>query len=162
MWDRENRDFSREGEEVTEEQEKKSQDELIEENKHREVYCPDTKKLNFKGQRSTDIRNNPRTKMPDPRSNKEETELQTRATLVMREAKEYISKLECQPTNLTKSERRGLKKLKARIKAEEIVILETDKSKKLCAMSIDIYRELGEVHVKDDPIVEWDDVRDSQ
>ena len=67
---------------MTEEKEgeHKSEDDIIEENRFSEGYCPETKTLKFKGQRATDIRSNSRVKMPGPRSNKKETEFQTRLT----------------------------------------------------------------------------------
>ena len=42
------------------------------------------------------------------------------------------------------------------------MILEKEMSKKLCAMTLEIYRQLGEVHTKGDPVVSWGDVTDSQ
>ena len=42
------------------------------------------------------------------------------------------------------------------------MILEKEMSKKLCAMTLEIYRQLGEVHTKGDPVVNWGAVTDSQ
>ena len=51
-----------------------------------------------------------------------------------------------------------MKKLQRRIKAQEIVVLEMDKSSRLCVMPMSMYLELGECHVKHDPVVDWDEV----
>ena len=42
------------------------------------------------------------------------------------------------------------------------MILEKEMSKKLCAMTLEIYRQLGEVHTKGDPVVNWGAMTDSQ
>ena len=63
---------------------------------------------------------------------------------------------------MTKSERRGMKKIKARIKAKEIAVCETDKSGSLCLMPLEMYKKLGEEHIKGDPVVDWERVREIQ
>ena len=63
----------------------------------------------------SDVKNNPRVILPKPRSEKEEVELTTRVTLVTKEVKSYLEGLETEPSNLTNSERRGLRKLKKRL-----------------------------------------------
>ena len=165
-WDRsQNRDFNLQGEEVTSQDElstQKSKEEFIEENRHRESYNPEKQRLNFSQMGPSDVKNNPRVILPRPRSVKEEVELTTRATLVTHEVHQYLNSLENQPDNLTKSERRGLKKLRKRIQDKEIVVLETDKSGSLCIMPLDMYMKLGEEHVKNDPKVIWEEVRSIQ
>ena len=49
--------------------------------------------LDFRGIRPTDVKNNPRTQLPKPRSPKEEAELLTRATLTENEFKIYIENI---------------------------------------------------------------------
>ena len=52
--------------------------------------------------------------------------------------------------NLTESERRGLNKLRKRIKNDELVILRTDKSGKLAAMNKEDYLKMGLGKIKKD------------
>ena len=47
-----------------------------------------------------------------------------------------------------------MRKIKARTKAKEIAICETDKSGSLCMMPLAMYRALGDEHVKGDPVVD--------
>ena len=60
-----------------------------------------------------------RVQLPEPRSNKEECELSTRDTLTQQEVKKYIEEMEkkeAEALNMTKSEVRGLKKLRKKNK----------------------------------------------
>merc|ERR1712112_324577 len=81
----------------------------------------------------------------------------TRNTLIEHNVLEYI---ESQPNleNLTKSERRGQKKLARRVKSGEIVVYTTDKSSKLATATRESYERQGDVHCSGDPIVTWDEV----
>ena len=108
--------------------------------------------------RATDIKNNPRITLPKHRSAKEEVELGAKGEVVFREASNYMSSLQEQPENLTKSERRGLRKLLKRIKAGELVVLETDKSNKLCVMPMEMYKRMGIPHTQGDPEASWEEV----
>ena len=72
--------------------------------------------------------------------------------------KENCDKKGKQEINLTKEEMRGVKKLEKRKQEGEIVILMTDKSSKMCAVKINEYLELGEVHVGKDIVIDRDEV----
>ena len=163
-WDRRDRDFTPEGEEVTLEdpESKKSKEELVQENEHREPYNHRTKTLDFRGIRPTDVKNCPRVKLSGPRSQREEMELGTKHKVMLKNTKEYIRTLEEQPDNLTKSERRGLRKLKKRVDAGEIVIVQSDKSNRLCVMSVEAYRMMGTPHIQNDPEASWEEVSEAQ
>ena len=63
---------------------------------------------------------------------------------------------------MTKSERRGLRKIKARLKSREIAVVETDKSGSLCVMPLAMYWELGKEHVEGDATIDWERVREIQ
>ena len=69
---------------------------------------------------------------------------------------------EVKDSNYTEQERRGMKKLKERVKHKEIVVRPTDKSHKLCVCSWDNYVEQGRVHVDKDRIVNWDEINRMQ
>ena len=67
-----------------------------------------------------------------------------------------------QKTNLTPSEAMDLKMIKKRVKEGDMVIIPTDKSGRLTAMSRAAYREAGMTHTRKDPEVSWEWIRDSQ
>ena len=77
---------------------------------------------------------------------------------VMEEAKEWID-LKCddrgnqKKTNITPRMRVGLKKLKERTEAGEVIVVPTDKSGKFAVMPLDVYKEMGEVHTLCDKII---------
>ena len=98
--------------------------------KTREVYDPGNKQLDYREMRATDVKSIKRVYIPKPTSEETEEQLQTRGTLIKRIVKDFIvdEKVE---SNLTQSEKNGVRKLRERIKRKEIVIVETDKSGKL-------------------------------
>ena len=64
--------------------------------------------------------------------------------------------------NLTSSERRGLIKLRKRIKDEEIVILRTDKSGKLTAMKKEEYLKMGRSKIEKDKKMTRKEIKDNE
>ena len=56
--------------------------------------------------------------------------------------------------NLTEDEKDGLKSLQKRIKEQEIIILKTDKSGKLCVTTREEYRKMGEEHTNKDEVID--------
>ena len=87
--------------------------------------------------RATDLKTNQRVYLPGARPAKEEAEMMVRKEVIINEVKKYIVK-KCREdgqqveSNLTAKERRGMKKLRTRVKNGQIVITTTDKSSKLC------------------------------
>ena len=63
--------------------------------------------------------------------------------------------------NLTPGEKRGLTKLRKRVKDGEIVIYESDKSGKLCCATPEVYKKQGDQHTVNDTVVDWKTVEDS-
>ena len=53
-------------------------------------------------------------------------------------------------SNLNREELNGLKSLKQRIDSGQIIIADTDKSKRFCALTPEQYVAAGEVHTKKD------------
>ena len=51
---------------------------------------------------------------------------------------------------LTEDEKEGLQSLLKRMKNRELIILKTDKSGKLCVVSSEEYRKMGEEHTRKD------------
>ena len=59
----------------------------------------------------------------------------------VREGLEFIKHQERKPNNITQSQYNGMIKLQKRIKNKEIVITNTDKTKKSVVMPLDLYME---------------------
>ena len=129
----------------------------------RETYDPVNKVFDFRKKRTTDIKTNQRVYLPEPRPMREESELSVRNDIWEAEIRKYRNK-HCDEedvqtdSNLTASEKRGLKKLKKRADAGEIVIGTTDKSGKLCVSSFESYVRQGRKHVGDDRAVDWPEI----
>merc|ERR1711954_282286 len=141
---------------IHEELGQQTDEQILEDNFHREPYDHMSKTIDFRKVMPTDIKNNPRAMTGGNRPPKEEALLTTRNTLIEHNVLEYIAS---QPNleNLTKSERRGLKKLARRVKSGEIVVYTTDKSSKLAIATRESYEQQGDVHCSGDPIVTWDE-----
>ena len=131
--------------------------------KEMEMLDPVNKVFDFRKKRTTDIKTNQRVYLPEPRPLREESELSVRNDIWEAEIRKYRSE-HCDEedvqteSNLSESEKRGLKKLKKRADAGEIVIGTTDKSGKLCVSSFDSYVRQGRKHVGDDRAVDWPDI----
>ena len=63
---------------------------------------------------------------------------------------------------MTRSELAGLKSLKKRVQNNELVITETDKSRRFCVMKYDQYFNAGHKHTKNDMIVTDEQVKSLQ
>ena len=81
-WDRKRRVFDQHGKEIIQEEEPKTIEQQIEEESHREVFCPTKGEIDLKKLRPSDIKNNPRVILAKPRSPREEAELTTRVGMV--------------------------------------------------------------------------------
>ena len=164
-YDRMNRDFDKEGSEVTEdldEEKGRSQADQVEENRHRDYFDPETQTVCFSNLRPSEVKSNPTLTIPKPRTVREDAELNSRNTLIERKVSNYVQGLQQQPSNLTISERRGMNKIIKRIEAGEIIICETDKSGKLAVISKELYYQMGESHASNDPIASWEEICKSQ
>ena len=63
---------------------------------------------------------------------------------------------------LSKSELAGLKSLKKRVENNEIVITQTDKSRRFCVLKREQYISSGAKHTKDDIELNWDKLHSIQ
>ena len=138
-------------------------DQDITEQSPREVYNPDTKILDYRRLKATDMVDNPRVELPPPRPQTEEQTLAAKELIWQDKIKKYINchcndKGDQKNTNLTKSQRRGIAKLRARTKAGEIVITVTDKSGKMSVSSRENYRQQGAPHTRRDEKVTWREI----
>ena len=160
-WNRRGQLVDEEGNVVWDPQDPMSDEQVVLENNQNEIYDPITKKLDFRKLRATLIKNNPRVKMPRARPPLEEAQILTRRTMAHKLATEFI-KSQKEYTNLTASEKRGLRKLTKRVKAGEIVVIETDKSGKLAICSMEAYMAMGDAHAMKDKVATWEKVKESQ
>ena len=100
-------DLTRESEAAPEEDgRKRSMDEALEENKHREVYNQERNALNFTDVRAIAIKSCPWVKLTNHRMLKEEAEFTIRDNMVERDLRKHMKAM-VQPTNMTPSSTRG-------------------------------------------------------
>ena len=102
-------------------------------------------------ERATDLKECSRITLPKPLETKHEPKIETRRN---RNYNQYRDE-ECNKKaevrgNMTEEEKDGLKSLQKRIKNNEIVILKTDKSGKLCVATREEYERMGHEHTKKD------------
>ena len=136
---------------------------IINENKEREIYDPESKTLDLGKLKCTDLRNNPRLHMPGPRPQREETMMQAKKEMYIEATKMYISK-NCykdgsqREGGLDDEFKEGLEEIEEYKKTYNVVISTTDKSGKYTLNSRDSYKAQGDKHVSGDKEISWDDV----
>ena len=118
----------------------------------RNVYNEQKKWLNFTRVRATDYKWNTNVYFPKAAPTKQETEIQLKKERFMEVTREVMKEVEEEGNSrtLTKQEDRGLRSLIKRIKENEIVVVETDKSGKFSVMPQQTYLEAGDKHVVED------------
>ena len=142
-------------------EEELTQTEEVQVEQYRQVFDPENKELDFRRLRPRDVKSNPRVFIPKPRNNKDEEELKVRNHLEEKVMLDYLQEQEdC--NNFAPSEKRGIKSLRARIEAEEIVVYPTDKSGRLAVTSRSSYSQQGAKHVAGDRVVDWVEVEAAQ
>ena len=150
-------------EEVTE---KEKEVHEIEEAKTRLPYDPIRLELDLKKRKVTDLKDNSRIILPKPLRVTEEAKISIRGEAFEKVFKEYVNencdKKGKQEPNLSKSQMRGISKLKKRVKEGEIVIMESDKSGKLSVATTEKYLEMGEVHVGKDIEIDEEDLKERE
>ena len=146
---------------IVEEEEVKTDEQILEENKYRETYDPDTKTIDFRKVRATDVKNNPRVCLPPARPVREEAEFMSRNVMVDKVTERFMNN-NPRGDNLTESEKAGVEKLVKRSKAGEIVIYQTDKSGKSCVASVESYKRQGVLHTRGDEVVTWEQIQEAQ
>ena len=132
--------------------------------KVRLVFNYNTNTLDLRRQRVTDIKDCPKLILPPSRPGNEEMELHNKETLWNNRYKLYREN-KCNEKgfikvdNMTKSERRGQRKLGKRKSTGQIVISSTDKSSEITISSREAYKIQGSVHVSKDKLSSWAEVR---
>ena len=154
-------------EEIKEWEEYEDEQERLRYAEMRMIYDPEKNKLDLSRRRATDLKGNSRVIFPRKVSNFEiEAKLETFRTEARSEFLKYMKKF-CgkngkQLSNLTKSQERGLKSLRERVKNGEIVVLPTDKTGKLAVMTRSTYEKAGQKHVKNDVVVGMEELWEAQ
>ena len=110
--------------------------------------------LNFPAMKVTHLPTNKQVILPETLDNREESKLLAFKAEVMQITSNYISS-HCdsrgnQKMNITADQLRGVNSLKKRCKQEDLVIMETEKSKRLSIMTKPNYIASTEPHIRDD------------
>ena len=129
-------------------------------------YNLDDDTVSCSRRKATDFPQNARVELPDAVKKTEESEILQRSNLILETYSEY-KKSNCnskgdQRSNLSHKQRLGLQSLKKKVKEKSIIVCKTDKSGKLAVVSPEIYKELGQVHIKDDKPIEYKDAKKIQ
>ena len=111
--------------------------------KTRQVYDSDTKTLDLRKLRATDVKLNSQVYLPESQNVKYESQLELRSSKYLEIFQNYV-KEKCdskhrQNSNLSASQSKGIKKLKKRISDGELIVCPTDKSGKFAAMPTEMY-----------------------
>ena len=148
-------------------EDEKEEEEVVKDAISRSIFDWEGRSVNYAKRRATDLKGNSRVFFPrQARSLETESNLQTLRSMLMTTFKEYVKeccgKKGAQRTNLTKGQEEGMKRLKKRLKEGELVVVPTDKSGTLAAMTRGAYMRAGLKHTKNDKEVEWEEIRESQ
>ena len=117
-----------------------------------------TKTIDFREYRSTDLPFNKRIYPPQPLDNETEACLQNLKMKLNKCTEKYV-KENAMSVNLTEEQRQGLSSLREKKKDHTIVIFETDKSKRFACDTIENYTRLGATHIANDEVVEEETVK---
>ena len=151
----------------------------------RQIYHPFEKAFDYGNRRVTDIPECSEVRLPKPVDQKYESEMSIIREIIMKEFWSYKKEIEKEITdnwrdktdkdrlkeklrsnqeymNLNKSERKGLFKLRKRIKDGNIIVVKTDKSGKLVLMKKEDYIKIGVKDNVDDKLLERKEARDIQ
>ena len=120
----------------------------------RQIYDPKNRIYDDRKRRATDLKECARITLPRPLATHHEASIEMRRGTSERIYEDYRQE-ECNKKgevrgNLTEDEKDGLKRLQKRIKENEIVIVKTDKSGKLCLITREEYEKMGAEHTRKD------------
>ena len=88
-----NKDFDPKGRDVTPKEEQQTEEQDIRDQEDREVYNMDTGTIDFRKQRPTDVKSNPKVHLPKPGPLRQEAEIKMRGAVEERITPEYLEKL---------------------------------------------------------------------
>ena len=113
---------------------------------------PETKTMDFRRFKSTDLPFNSRIIVPQPMDDETEVCMQTLKNKLNSCTTDYVAEhnRNNRTTNLTQDQHKGLVSLLKKKKDNEMVIFETDKSKRFSCDTPENYKRLAEVHTEND------------
>ena len=138
--------------------EREQRGEIIEE---AAFYNPANTTFDFRQMRGTHQRFNKRIKLPSPVDEETEINMHSLKTRLRRVTSEYIQTCPSDKT-LSEEEKRGLRSLKERVKRNEVVVYQTDKSGRFSIDSPENYKESGIPHIREDPVITMKEHRDME
>ncbi len=112
-----------------------------------------TKTMDFRHFRSTNLKFNARITVPKPLDDMSEVNMQSLKQRLNRCTEEYVKETRHERVNLTAEQKEGLKTLKEKKKDCDIIIMETDKSKRFSCDTPDNYKLLASTHMENDEVV---------
>ena len=122
-------------------------------------YNPDTRTLDLRKVRTTDLPTNGQFTIPSYLSNGTETQIAALGDRLIQTTKSYLQE-KCDnkgnikdSQNLTKAEGTGLREIQNKIKAGDYVSFTTDKSQKISISSKEGYVRDAQPHIQDDDII---------
>ena len=130
------------------------------------TFDPINKIFDDRKRRVTDLDECSRVTLPKPLPTKEENLIEIRRSIHSQIYNDYrrerCKKDGKQESNLTEEQEKGLKSLNKRLEEEEIIILKTDKSGKLCVATVEEYIKMGKVHAGKDKLIIMKDIEDME
>ena len=134
----------------------------LEQQKEKEVYCEETSTMDFANRRVTDMPTCRRTIPPQslpPLKTAILTNLKSRLCEVTRTfiSNNCDTKGNLKVNNVTRDEAEGMKSIKKKVKDEEWVVVQSDKSKQLTANTKQNYLERLSAHTQGDDLVNLDE-----
>ena len=147
--------------ETEKEKEEREEREEEEEARTRQTFDPQSKEYDDRNRRVTDLAECNRISLPKPLPIDEEALIEMRrgmySKIIEKHMEEKTENGE-QTSNLSDQQKRGLHSILKRVRAEEILIMKTDKSGKFCVASRADYLEMGHVHTAKDRKIKREEV----
>ena len=130
---------------------------LEQETKAKLPFHPGEGEVSLQRRKCTDIKENRSVQLPDPLPTKYEARLNIREDAYQEIFKGYVEE-KCggsgrQKVNLSRSQQKGLAKLKKRVKEWEIVVCRTNKSGKFAVVTTQAYLDMGRKHTEGDMVI---------
>lgn len=129
-------------------------------------YHPVENKVTLANIRVTDFPGNARVNLPEAIHPSLEAELQIRTEQLEKEFTRYQQE-QCnrrgkQRSNLSQGIKRGVEGLQEKSKNKTAIIIPTDKTGKLSAVSLEVYKQMGSVHTCKDSKITWEKATEIQ
>ena len=125
------------------------------------------KKFNYAKKRVTNVKGNSRVNFPREGGKYDDEAMLEMVRMELRGVFKSYFEENClkggvQKSNLNDAERRGLKSLQKRVRANEILVVPTDKSGRFAIMTLATYEMAGLAHTKKDVVVPFSEIKSTQ